>query len=66
MYDCRNPGKCRSRSLQRRDFLLYMSLNIGRNDNYCIHCSLRDHVTNVQLRRMYLEKRTCRTTDNYR
>ena len=52
MYDCRNPGKCRSRSPQHRDFWSYMSLNIGRNDSYCIHYSWHDHETNVRLQRM--------------
>ena len=66
MYDCRNPGKCRSRSPQHRDFWSYMSLNIGRNDSYCIHYSWHDHETNVRLQRMCPGTNTFRTKGSCR
>ena len=60
MYDCRNPGKCLNRRHRSRGSWWYTILNTGRNDSYCIHCSLRDRVRNARRQRMCPEKSTFR------
>ena len=62
MYDCRNPGKCRSRSPQRRDSYRCKCQGTGRSGRDNTHYSLHGRETNVRLQRMCPGTNTFRTT----